>query len=263
MYNIDILKQLTLLLNGITRKLQCFIDAFGGSLDAEHGGLLYVHAGRGVGRSPTQNRPHGNLFFPYQMHAPPFSYRPWVEETEGRRQFIGFELDCRQGSRLRGDALVLAGAGSGKTRVLTHRIAHLIHNGVHPSKILAITFTNKAAAEMRERVGALVGPVVKTMWVSTFHSACVRILRANADVLGYPRQFSIYDAADSNRLTGYVIRDLGLDSKRFTPRGVHGLISLWKNELVDPAEAARRLESFSSLPHRLELVGADLPHEVA
>jgi DNA helicase II / ATP-dependent DNA helicase PcrA len=94
---------------------------------------------------------------------------------------------------------VIAGAGSGKTRVLTHRIAHLVHNGVHPSKILAITFTNKAAAEMRERVGALVGPVVKTMWVSTFHSACVRILRANGDVLGYPRQFSIYDAADSNR----------------------------------------------------------------
>ncbi len=102
-----------------------------------------------------------------------------------------------------GPLLVIAGAGSGKTRVLTHRIAHLIHNGVHPSKILAITFTNKAAAEMRERVGALVGPVVKTMWVSTFHSACVRILRANADALGYPRQFSIYDAADSNRLTSY------------------------------------------------------------
>ena len=139
-----------------------------------------------------------------------------------------------------GPLLVVAGAGSGKTRVLTHRIAHLIHQGVHPSKILAITFTNKAAAEMRERVATLVGPVVRTMWVSTFHSACVRILRANGDLLGYPRQFSIYDQADANRLTGYVIRDLGLDSKRFTPRGVHGLISLWKNELVDPDEAADR-----------------------
>ena len=108
-----------------------------------------------------------------------------------------------------GPLLVVAGAGSGKTRVLTHRIAHLIHQGVPPSKILAITFTNKAAAEMRDRVGVLVGPVVRTMWVSTFHSACVRILRANGDVLGYPRQFSIYDQADTTRLTGYVIRDLG------------------------------------------------------
>ncbi len=148
-----------------------------------------------------------------------------------------------------GPLLVVAGAGSGKTRVLTHRIAHLIHSGVHPSKILAITFTNKAAAEMRERVGALVGPVVKTMWVSTFHSACVRILRANGDLLGYPRQFSIYDAADSNRLTGYVIRDLGLDPKRFTPRGVHAIISLWKNELVDPDEAARRAQNIFDRKH--------------
>ena len=148
-----------------------------------------------------------------------------------------------------GPLLVIAGAGSGKTRVLTHRIAHLIHQGVPPTKILAITFTNKAAAEMRERVGQLVGPVVKAMWVSTFHSACVRILRANAEAIGYPRQFSIYDAADSNRLTGYVIRDLGLDSKRFTPRGVHGIISLWKNELVDPEEAARRAQSIFDRKH--------------
>jgi DNA helicase-2/ATP-dependent DNA helicase PcrA len=148
-----------------------------------------------------------------------------------------------------GPLLVVAGAGSGKTRVLTHRIAHLIHEGVHPSKILAITFTNKAAAEMRDRVAALVGPVVKTMWVSTFHSACVRILRANADALGYPRQFSIYDSADTNRLTGYVIRDLGLDSKRFTPRGVHGIISNWKNELVSPAEAAVRAQNIFDRKH--------------
>ncbi|MGA1346299.1 MAG: UvrD-helicase domain-containing protein, partial [Ilumatobacteraceae bacterium] len=86
-----------------------------------------------------------------------------------------------------GPLLVVAGAGSGKTRVLTHRIAHLIHSGVHPSRILAITFTNKAADEMRERVGHLVGPVVKTMWVSTFHSACVRILRVHAERVGLPR----------------------------------------------------------------------------
>ena len=139
-----------------------------------------------------------------------------------------------------GPLLVIAGAGSGKTRVLTHRIAHLIHDGVHPSRILAITFTNKAAQEMRERVGALVGPVARTMWVSTFHSACVRILRANADRLGYPRQFSIYDQADTVRLTGYVIRDLHLDAKRFTPRGVHGA-----DQPVEERAARRR-----SMPRR-------------
>jgi DNA helicase-2/ATP-dependent DNA helicase PcrA len=148
-----------------------------------------------------------------------------------------------------GPLLVVAGAGSGKTRVLTHRIAHLVHDGVHPSRILAITFTNKAADEMRQRVAALIGPVARTMWVSTFHSACVRILRANADVLGYPRQFSIYDQADAVRLTGYVIRDLHLDAKRFTPRGVHGLISLWKNELLDPGEVAARAQNIFDRKH--------------
>lgn len=142
-----------------------------------------------------------------------------------------------------GPLLVVAGAGSGKTRVLTHRIANLIHLGVHPSKILAITFTNKAAKEMRERVFELVGPVVKTMWVSTFHSACVRILRANGEAIGYPRQFSIYDSADSNRLVSYVIRDLGLDSKRFPPRTVQGIISLKKNELVSPDEMSDHAEN--------------------
>jgi DNA helicase-2/ATP-dependent DNA helicase PcrA len=137
-----------------------------------------------------------------------------------------------------GPLLVVAGAGSGKTRVLTHRIAHLIDTGARPSEILAITFTNKAAAEMRERVGHLVGPMVKAMWVSTFHSACVRILRRDGEAIGYPRTFSIYDQADAVRLTGYVIRDLGLDPKRFTPRGVQGYISLWKNELKEPERAA-------------------------
>src|SRR3954469_5537236 len=121
-----------------------------------------------------------------------------------------------------GPLLIVAGAGSGKTRVLTHRIAHLIEeHGISPFEILAITFTNKAADEMKHRVGALVGPVAEKMWVSTFHSACVRILRAHAERLGYPRGFSIYDTADSNRLTGYVIRDLGLDAKRFPPRAAH------------------------------------------
>jgi DNA helicase-2/ATP-dependent DNA helicase PcrA len=136
-----------------------------------------------------------------------------------------------------GPLLVIAGAGSGKTRVLTHRIAHLIDEGVPPTAILAITFTNKAASEMKERLAALVGPVVKAMWVSTFHSACVRILRADGDLLGYPRTFSIYDQSDAQRLTGYVIRDLGLDPKRFAPRAVHDAISRWKNDLVSPGQA--------------------------
>ena len=138
-----------------------------------------------------------------------------------------------------GPLLVVAGAGSGKTRVLTHRIAHLIEqHGVSPFEILAITFTNKAAGEMRERVGRLVGPVADKMWVSTFHSACVRILRRDAEAIGYPKSFSIYDQSDAERLTGYVIRDLHLDAKKYTSRGVHGAISAHKNDLVFPDEAA-------------------------
>ncbi len=140
-----------------------------------------------------------------------------------------------------GPLLVVAGAGSGKTRVLTHRIAHLIRDhGVSPFEILAITFTNKAADEMKSRVAALVGPVAEKMWVSTFHSACVRILRRDADKLGFPRQFTIYDQADANRLTGYVIRDLGLDTKRFPPRSVHASISAAKNDGLDPPAYAAR-----------------------
>jgi len=140
-----------------------------------------------------------------------------------------------------GPLLVVAGAGSGKTRVLTHRIAHLISNhGVSPMNVLAITFTNKAAGEMKHRVESLIGPVAKSMWVSTFHSACVRILRVHAERIGYPKTFSIYDQADAQRLTGYVIRDMGLDVKRFTPRAVHAVISNWKNELVSPTQAAER-----------------------
>lgn len=137
-----------------------------------------------------------------------------------------------------GPLLVVAGAGSGKTRVLTHRIAHLIEeHRVSPYQVLAITFTNKAAAEMRERVGRLVGPVAEKMWVSTFHSACVRILRRDAQRLGYPSQFTIYDQADAVRLTGYVIRDIGLDPKRFPPRAVHAAVSALKNEGRSPFDA--------------------------
>ena len=143
-----------------------------------------------------------------------------------------------------GPLLVVAGAGSGKTRVLTHRIAHLIKvEGVSPFEILAITFTNKAAQEMKERVGVLVGPVAEKMWVSTFHAACVRILRRDGHRLGYPSSFTIYDQADAQRLTGYVVRDLNLDPKRFGNRQVHAIISAAKNDDVGPAEYSDRAEN--------------------
>src|SRR3954454_1192668 len=136
-----------------------------------------------------------------------------------------------------GPLLVLAGAGSGKTRVLTHRIAWLIHSGTaRPGEILAITFTNKAAQEMRERVELLLGHSTRSMWVMTFHAACARMLRAEAPRLGYTRQFTIYDQADARRLTKRCIDELGLDSKRFTPAAVHHQISDAKNKLRDAAE---------------------------
>ncbi|MGE0795842.1 MAG: ATP-dependent helicase, partial [Acidimicrobiia bacterium] len=143
-----------------------------------------------------------------------------------------------------GPLLVVAGAGSGKTRVLTHRIAHLVgERGASPFEILAITFTNKAADEMKHRVAGLVGPVASKMWVSTFHSACVRILRRDGSALGYPSSFSIYDQADAVRLTGYVLRDLNVDPKRFPPRSVHATISAAKNELVSPDRYAEEASS--------------------
>ena len=133
-----------------------------------------------------------------------------------------------------GPVLVVAGAGSGKTRVLTYRVAHLVRDlGVSPRSILAITFTNKAADEMKERVGALVGGAVRAMWVSTFHSACVRILRREAHRFGYRNTFSIYDSADSLRLIQMCMKDLDLDPKRFPPRSIRATISNAKNELID------------------------------
>ncbi|MEX1124332.1 MAG: UvrD-helicase domain-containing protein, partial [Acidimicrobiia bacterium] len=133
-----------------------------------------------------------------------------------------------------GPVLVVAGAGSGKTRVLTYRIAHLIRDlRVAPDSILAITFTNKAANEMRGRVGALVGGAVRSMQVSTFHSACVRILRREVSRLGYRSSFSIYDEGDSVRLINLVLKDLDLDSKRFPAKAMKAVISKSKNELVD------------------------------
>src|SRR3954471_9379273 len=140
-----------------------------------------------------------------------------------------------------GPVLVVAGAGSGKTRVLTHRLAYLVRElGASPFEILAITFTNKAAGEMRDRVAQLIGPVGLRMWVSTFHAACSRILRREATLLGYRSSFTIYDQSDAQRLTDWVRRDLNLDPKRFPARTVHGTISALKNELVLPAEYAER-----------------------
>ncbi|MEW2575887.1 DNA helicase PcrA [Streptomyces syringium] len=142
--------------------------------------------------------------------------------------------------------LIVAGAGSGKTRVLTHRIAHLLGSRhVHPGQILAITFTNKAAGEMKERVEELVGPRAHAMWVMTFHSACVRILRRESKKLGFTSSFSIYDAADSKRLMALVCRDLDLDPKKFPPKSFSAKISNLKNELIDEEDfAAQAADGF-------------------
>jgi DNA helicase-2/ATP-dependent DNA helicase PcrA len=144
-----------------------------------------------------------------------------------------------------GPVLVVAGAGSGKTRVLTRRIAHLLGAvGVKAPEILAITFTNKAAGEMRERVQDLVGPPARAAWVMTFHSACGRILRREAQRLGYRSNFTIYDGADQIRLVKRCLEELERDPKRFTPRGIHSQISNAKNTLVGPVEYTERVSSF-------------------
>jgi len=133
--------------------------------------------------------------------------------------------------------LVVAGAGSGKTRVLTRRIAYLLaERNTAPFEVLAITFTNKAAGEMKERVAELVGARAKSMWVSTFHSACVRILRKEASLLGYTNSFTIYDQSDSLRLITLIMRDMNIDEKRYAPRAIASIISQAKNELMGPAD---------------------------
>ena len=133
-----------------------------------------------------------------------------------------------------GPLLVVAGAGSGKTRVLTRRIAYLLAtDAARPGEILAITFTNKAASEMRERVGELVGRSTRAMWVMTFHSACARMLRADAERLGYSRSFTIYDESDSLRMLKRCLDELGIDPKRYPPRSIRAQISGAKNQLID------------------------------
>src|SRR5690349_3173663 len=144
-----------------------------------------------------------------------------------------------------GPLLVIAGAGSGKTRVLTYRVAHLISAiGVKPNEILAITFTNKAAQEMKERVESQLGPIARAIWIMTFHSACGRILRREAERLGYRSNFTIYDSADQLRVVKQCLEELERDPKRFVPRGIHSQISNAKNQLVGPDEYASRVASF-------------------
>ena len=166
-----------------------------------------------------------------------------TEAGADRAERLLAELNQPQREAVRhgeGPLLVLAGAGSGKTRVLTHRIAYLLATGVaRPGEILAITFTNKAATEMRERVGALVGRSVRAMWVTTFHSACARMLRADAERLGYSRGFTIYDESDSLRMLKRCMEELHVDPKRYPPRAIRSQISGAKNQLVDASAYAQ------------------------
>src|SRR3954470_6949041 len=172
------------------------------------------------------------------------SYDGWVPETTDRVDQLLAGLNPPQREAVEhgdGPLLILAGAGSGKTRVLTHRVAHLVISGrAKHSEVLAITFTNKAAQEMRERVELLLGGRTRAMWVMTFHAACARMLRAEAGRLGYTRQFTIYDQSDARRLVKRTLEQLDADPKRFSPAAVHSQISDAKNRLRD-AEAYREL----------------------
>src|SRR3954469_16716564 len=144
-----------------------------------------------------------------------------------------------------GPLLVITGAGSGKTRVLTYRVAHLLAAaGAKPNELLAITFTNKAAGEMRERVERVVGDVARAIWILTVHAACGRILRREAERLGYRSNFTIYDSADQLRVVKACLEELDRDPKRFVPRGIHSQISNAKNQLIGPDEYASRVASF-------------------
>src|SRR4029450_1251255 len=155
------------------------------------------------------------------------------------------EAQREAGLATEGPPLAVAGAGSGKTRVLTYRVAHLIHAiGVKPNEILAITFTNKAAGEMRERLTRMLGGAARAIWILTFHSACGRILRREALRLGYRSNFTIYDQADQVRLVKQCLEELDRDPKRFTPRGIHSRISSEKNRLISAAMFRENIGNF-------------------
>ncbi|MDU5961713.1 MAG: DNA helicase PcrA [Dermabacter sp.] len=183
------------------------------------------------------------------------SFAAWGGRDEAALEEIveGLNPPQREAVEHRGSPLlIVAGAGSGKTRVLTRRIAHLLRSGeALPGEILAITFTNKAASEMKERVEALIGPAARYMWVSTFHSACVRILRRDTAAAGLKSTFSIYDSADSKRLITNIAKDMGLDSKRHSPRAFQAKISSLKNELVTPEEYAAQAENAKNPAERM------------
>jgi DNA helicase-2/ATP-dependent DNA helicase PcrA len=183
------------------------------------------------------------MTLPFDFPIPEAPERP-IERKRPRSEALLDGLNEAQAEAVGhapGQVLVVAGAGSGKTRVLTRRIAWLIAaRGAHPGSILAITFTNKAAAEMRERVAELVGNASRVMWVSTFHSACVRILRTEATRFGYTSTFTVYDAADSRQLMTRVCRDMDLDPKKVNPRAVLNWVSNLKNELVDHESAGSK-----------------------
>nr|WP_043164151.1 UvrD-helicase domain-containing protein [Bifidobacterium callitrichos] len=183
-----------------------------------------------------------------------------------------------QAVQYRGPALLIgAGAGSGKTRVLTRRIAWILSQfGAWPSQILAITFTNKAAAEMRERLQTLIGPVAQRMWVSTFHSACVRILRRDGKEIGLKSGFSIYDSADSERLVKIIATEFNIDVKRYTPRSILGRISDYKNQLISvstqlaayapdfkPGQRGYRISNFDNVEELYAIVYAEYEHRLA
>jgi len=192
------------------------------------------------GRSGTVDLAPDTMFDPVP-ERPAARSRP---APDPERLLAGLNPQQRQAVTHRGvPLLIVAGAGSGKTRVLTQRIGYLLAGDTKPGEILAITFTNKAAAEMKQRVAALIGPRANAMWVSTFHSMCVRILRAQAKHLGIRSSFSIYDADDSRRLLTLVARELSLDPKRYPARSLATRISNLKNELISPDDFAEQAVS--------------------
>ena len=201
---------------------------------SQAGGVATYDAGNNAGA--TASKPHaGAINATHTGAVANKSANPAAEQLLQGLNPAQYEAVIYQG----GPLLIVAGAGSGKTRVLTHRIAYLLATGrARGSEILAITFTNKAAAEMRERLETLVGGAGKYMWVLTFHSACVRILRREHEAAGLRSSFSIYDATDSQRLITLIVRELGIDPKRFTPKAFANRISDLKNELITPLQFA-------------------------